>query len=187
MAKNERAIRITYEVVTPESAADGDVAESGFTSDNGIRYPVEKRNEAPTYEMAGPHAAATFIIERGGVEPSSSEFDERTWYRADDVAVNITTGSAKSRSYHLIGFPEGEKRAIFDAVVGGMAPDETAPEAQRRLESEYVVGENGSVRSPGRFEGEFLYVPYLWEECGDEAVERSEEHTSELQSLMRSS
>src|SRR3546814_18800287 len=123
MAKNERAIRITYEVVTPESAADGDVAESGFTSDNGIRYPVEKRNEAPTYEMAGPHAAATFIIERGGVEHSSSEFDERTWYRADDVAVNIPNGPAESRSYHLIGYPAGEKRWSFEAEVSGRGPE----------------------------------------------------------------
>src|SRR3546814_19114409 len=119
MAKNERAIRITYEVVTPESAADGDVAEAGFTSDNCIRYPVEKRDEVPTYEMAGPHAAAMFIIERGGVEPSSSEFDDRTWYRADAVAAHITTGSVESRSYHLIGAPEAEKRARFDAVGNG--------------------------------------------------------------------
>jgi hypothetical protein len=35
----------------------------------------------------------------------------------------------------------------------------------------YKINEHGSITSPGKFEGEMLYVPYLWEKsldgCGD--------------------
>ena len=42
MTTDEKRIRVTYEIITPESAADGDVAESGWLDKEGrdFRLPL---------------------------------------------------------------------------------------------------------------------------------------------------
>lgn len=34
---------------------------------------------------------------------------------------------------------------------------------RQQIEAEYSVDEHGIIRSPGKFEGEMLYVPYFWD------------------------
>ena len=33
---------------------------------------------------------------------------------------------------------------------------------RKEIETEYVVNEHGIIQSPGRFEGEMIYVPFFW-------------------------
>ena len=92
-------IRISYEVVTPESAEDGDVAERGWEDEDGEEHDVE--------------SAGRFLQ---GTEPSSSHFHEGIWYTDVDGDVDFTTGAETRRSYHLSGFSVDEQGQIFTEV-----------------------------------------------------------------------
>jgi hypothetical protein len=92
-------VRITYEVVTPESAEEGDAAERGWIDEDGTDYTVED---------------AIQLLQ--GKEPSSSHFHPGVWYSDIDGDVDLRTGAETRQSYHLDGFSEDEQRAIFDGV-----------------------------------------------------------------------
>ena len=91
-------IRTTYEIVTPESAEDGEAAESGWKDENGMHYTVQE---------------AIRLLE--GSEPSSSSFHPGIWYtqRGD---TDYRTGGEESDSYHLVNWPEKLQRKVYDAV-----------------------------------------------------------------------
>lgn len=40
---------------------------------------------------------------------------------------------------------------------------ETIREARERIEAEYKISAEGVIESPGKFEGEMIYVPYFWD------------------------
>jgi hypothetical protein len=99
----ERRVRITYEVVTEESASRADAADRGYEDEAGV-------------VCYGPYSAVQLIADAGALEPSSSVYVQRTWYTTPDPDRDFRTGDETYRSFHPIGFPEEELRAIFDAV-----------------------------------------------------------------------
>jgi hypothetical protein len=100
-----KRIPITFEIVTPESAEQGDAEERGWIDEDGEQF-----------NSAGE--AARFLISNGATEPSSSRFHKGVWYTASDYNTDWQTGAVESRSFHPKGFSEKEQRMIFDIVTG---------------------------------------------------------------------
>ena len=98
-------IRTTFELITPESATEGDVAEHGWIDEKGTEYTV--------------HEAISFLR---GREPSSSRFHHGVWYTDADPDINYRTGDEVRQSYHLVTtgkrgrFTLAQERAIYEAV-----------------------------------------------------------------------
>lgn len=111
-----RKIRISYETVTPESAAEGDIADSGWIEEEGITIDPD---EYDIEEHGGKSAAVVaMVIETIGryVEPSASCFFPGVWYTDVDSNIDYRTGAENRRSYHLSGFSEDEEKLIFQAI-----------------------------------------------------------------------
>lgn len=95
-------IRITFDIITEESAADGDYAESGWEDEVGEEYTVDE--------------AAKLLK---GSEASSSDFHVGVWYTSYGD-TDWRTGETKNLSYHLVEgtWTEAEERQVFDLVKG---------------------------------------------------------------------
>jgi hypothetical protein len=99
-----RLITVTYDIVTPESAEQGDFAESGWIDDEGT-------------EMISPAEAIKFLRREGADQPSSSYFHSGVWYSASK-GENYRTGAETTHSYHLKGFTPRAERMVWDAIIG---------------------------------------------------------------------
>ncbi len=107
----KRLIRVTFEVVTPESAEDGDCAESGWHDEDGIE--CEDVDDAiQTLQKVGPFEASGSHFSCG----PAPEFYPHIWYRESDGSTDYSTGAVTTKSYHLYGFNEAEQREIFEAM-----------------------------------------------------------------------
>ncbi len=100
-------IRTTFEVITEESAQDGEAAESGWLDERGTAYTV--------------HEA---IRELRGTEPSSSAFHSGIRYTLDE-GQDVRDGSYSLQSYHLVtrGVRRGrwtvnQERKVYEGVTG---------------------------------------------------------------------
>jgi hypothetical protein len=91
-------IRTTYEIITEESARDGEVAERGWKDEVGYSLTVEEA-----------------IRKLCGCEPSSSEFHTGIWYTSYGD-MDLYTGDYENESYHLKCFSEQDERAIYNGV-----------------------------------------------------------------------
>lgn len=92
---------VTFDVVTPESAAHGDYAETGFEVEDA---PID----------GDPIETAADLIEDtcGHVEASSSCIDAHTWFTSSDPERDYSDGSETRHSVHLNGFTDDEVRAV---------------------------------------------------------------------------
>ena len=91
-------IKTTYEVVSPESAEDGEVESRGFIDEVGTSYTVDEA-----------------IDLLAGFEPSASYFHPGIWY-SGDPDTDFRTGKEETISYPLSGFTEDEERHIYKGV-----------------------------------------------------------------------
>jgi hypothetical protein len=107
-------IRITYDIVTPESAAEGDYEESGWINKDGVSMKPDKYDTQDG--ITAVDKAIKFLDEEGANDASSSHFYPGIWYTSFGYRVNHSTGAEENRSYHLEGFTEAEGRAIFKAI-----------------------------------------------------------------------
>ncbi len=111
-----RRIRISFEVTTPESAANGDFERTGWINEKGI----DIQPDADDIDEFGSELAAVVeltkkVIDRN-VEFSSSEFSRRGWYTSIDARINYENGEETRYSYFLDNFNEEEEKAIFDEL-----------------------------------------------------------------------
>jgi len=81
---------VTYEVVTPESAADGEASESGFADTGGWKYQ----------EPASLTLKECLTIAQGGFEASQSAIGRGTWFTTVDADFDYATGAATTYSIH---------------------------------------------------------------------------------------
>jgi hypothetical protein len=93
-------VRISYEIITEESAREGDVAERGWEDEEGTEYT--------THDLIK-------LLEQEGCEPSSTHFHMGIWYTSYGEA-DIFSGDTKNISYHLSGFSEDEEKEIFQSI-----------------------------------------------------------------------
>ena len=94
-------IRTSYEVITEESAAEGDVAESGWVDEEG--------------EVLGVTAAIEWLRSKGPLEPSSSQFHKGIWYSGPSEQ-DMHTGEWYQEAYHLAGYTEAQQQRIYSAL-----------------------------------------------------------------------
>jgi len=119
-APKGRRIKISYDVVTPESAEIGDFAENGWENEEGeCADPDELDVEEHGSELAAVIALAVEII-GNGVEASDYPTccPGHTWYTEIDGETDYSDGSEKRLSYHLEGFSEEEELGIYAALIG---------------------------------------------------------------------
>jgi len=117
---SERRIRISYDVVTEESARDGDFAENGWENEEGVCIaPDEWEVDGAGSELAVVVKLAAGII---GHCVEASDYPRchsgHTWYTEIDAEPDYEDGSEKRRSFHLDGFSEEEELAIYAELCG---------------------------------------------------------------------
>ncbi len=111
--EGEPRITCTYEIVTPESAADGDVAERGFEDEDGQSMLPEDDDDE---DVTVASNAVKFLKDNGATEPSSSQWHAGLWYSTPDADIDHRTGEATYHSYHLVDFAPEEEREVFDLL-----------------------------------------------------------------------
>ena len=116
-----RRIKISYEIVTHESAAEGDAAERGWIDEEGVEITPDEYDldDSEGDELAAVVKLATKTI-GGCVEASDYPrcHPGHTWYTDSDGTTDYQTGDNTRQSYHLEGFSPDEELAIYAALVG---------------------------------------------------------------------
>jgi hypothetical protein len=103
-------IVVTYDVVTPESAEQGDIADAGFENEEGIDMTPECDEETAIDN------AVNYLRQYGPVEPSSSQFHPEVWYTQTDADIDYRTGAETRKSFHLKDFNEEDQREIYRRI-----------------------------------------------------------------------
>lgn len=108
-----RKITVTYAIVTPESAEQGDFDDTGFTGEVWEIEPTEDEiNDACGSMLC---AVADLVANKlPGVEASNyPDWRRGTWYTDADGDIDYLTGAETRKSYHLDGFTDDEEREIY--------------------------------------------------------------------------
>lgn len=112
-----RLIRISYEVITPESAELGEVAERGWIDEDGVVIEPDADDiaDAGSEFLAVVNAAVGVIghYRQPSCYPFSPGF---TWYSETTGDENYATGAVTYRSWHLSGFTPEEEQDIYNEV-----------------------------------------------------------------------
>lgn len=90
-------LRITYEIITPESAEHGDAEERGFVEPGlNMRVPLGEINDTdwPNSKLGWTLRQAEIYLGRGGMEDSGH------WFSTCDPERNFQTGAATFYSLH---------------------------------------------------------------------------------------
>lgn len=111
-------IRTSYEVITEESAAEGDAAERGWVDEEG--------------EVLGVNAAIEWLRSKGPLEPSSSQFHKGIWYSGP--SEDDEYGGMYQEAYHLAGFTEAQQQRIYEGVMPRLRRNPRGPSRMRRNE-----------------------------------------------------
>lgn len=134
---------ITFEIVTHESAENGDVASRGFVSGSwdveipdGLCGPefIAWRDEQkidvtvnaddwindPTDPLALERAMADVILRKGAFQTSGVPWQPGDWY-STDPDQNFETGAYRTESVHLHGWTENQEFIINRLVRSGRA------------------------------------------------------------------
>lgn len=117
--QSEKRIKISYEIITPESAEQGDAEERGWYDEEGILIEVDKFDKSIGMTIA-EKAADTITQHPGeeGFQASCSDFYSGIWYTAYKTEYDYETGAVTNYSFHLYGFTEDEERAIYNILKG---------------------------------------------------------------------
>jgi hypothetical protein len=104
--KHKGLIRTTYDVVTPESAEQGDFADTGWIDEEGQKLSPAEAVKWLRHEGVGP-----FEAEEAGSTSSG-------WYTVE-AGTNYQTGAETRHSFHLKGYTPNQRRAIHEALLLG--------------------------------------------------------------------
>lgn len=107
----EKLIRTTYEIITPESAEEGDFEETGWEDEEG--ESMEPETDDP--EETAVYNAIEWLRDKGPLEPSSWPFSPGSWYTAYGEQ-DFSDGSYTNYSYHLVGFTPEEEQQIYEGL-----------------------------------------------------------------------
>lgn len=122
-------IKITYETITPESAEEGDVADSGWIDEEGVDMEPDEIDLDEgldvidkTVEFLRDHNAEPSEMGRGAAP---------RWWTAYEVDVDYATGEVENHSFHLHGYSDEERAEVYLEVRRRDA-DEDADYGHRR-------------------------------------------------------
>lgn len=107
-------IKITFQTVTPESAEDGDFAETGWEDEEGVSMKPDRYDRKDGITVV--EKAVRFLQNEGVEEASSSGFHVGVWYSTGYDVMSYRTGEEKSRSFHLYDFTAKQEREIYDQM-----------------------------------------------------------------------
>lgn len=110
----DKKIATTYQTVTPESAEQGDYADQGWEDEEGESMTPDEYDAEDG--ITAVDKAVRFLQDKGGNEPSSSQFHEGVWYSTVDPERDFHTGEEKYYSFHLKGFTPEEEAQIFEKI-----------------------------------------------------------------------
>ena len=102
-----------FEIITPESAKEGDVAERGFVAAQEFeldKYDIESG-------LTIPDLIVTFLKNEGANEFSSSVFDTNGWY-IHYGSQDMYDGSYENNSFHLGNIDDEEKKQVYEKMFG---------------------------------------------------------------------
>ena len=117
----QRAIATAYQTVTPESAAEGDVADRGWEDQDGDSIEVSSY-DIEEARGEGSHAPVTDAIvkqavrwlrDHGANETSSSSYHAGVWYSSPSEVTDYSTGEERSEDFFLRNFTDKEERLVF--------------------------------------------------------------------------
>lgn len=94
MEINKKRIRVTYEIITPESAANGDVAESGWLDEEGRDFRLPLCPSSPEGDTP-----VAFAIDYLRCEGATSDGGSEWLTTYGDME---TDGSVTNTSFHLV-------------------------------------------------------------------------------------
>jgi len=114
-----KKIMVSYSIVTPESAVEGDFADNGFIDVPTGKYLSMNTQRAKALKARGQSVrtveeAARFILQDGQPEPSSSQYHHGIWYSIHD---SEHPDGDEERSFHPEGFSLSEERRLFDLLM----------------------------------------------------------------------
>lgn len=98
---NGLRIKVSYELITPESAENGDVEERGWDNEEGEL-------------MDNVREAVEWLTEQGPLEPSSSSFHHGIWYT--HYGEQGRHGAQRNESFHITGATMSQEQRIFDGL-----------------------------------------------------------------------
>jgi len=102
-------IRTSYSVTTPESAADGDYAETGWHDEEGVTFELDEFDIEDGLTLAD--IVIKWLHSNGAYEASSSQFHPGVWYTSH--SEDYTDGSDTEYNYHLYDFTPEDEAEIF--------------------------------------------------------------------------
>lgn len=113
-----KGFKITYEIITHESAEDGEAAERGWIDEEGVDLTVEPDDLDWMDDITN---AVDFLMDAGAWEPSSSpgSIGLHGWFTADGYNHDLRTGATENRSFHPVGYSEAELEEITARVLKG--------------------------------------------------------------------
>lgn len=104
-------VRISYEVITEDSAWEGAAAERGWDDQKGVPMLDDGEDRDDLIDNT-----VRFLKKNGASEPSSSQFHAGVWYTNFDPDIEVRSGKSTYRSYHLVEFTRQEEQEIFNEV-----------------------------------------------------------------------
>jgi hypothetical protein len=119
---SRKKIMVTYSIVTPESAAEGDSDDNGFIDVPTGKYlsmntQRDKAMKARGQSVRTVEEAARLIRDYGDPEPSSSEYHHGIWYSVVYAMSPSDDKWSEERSFHPEGFSLSEERRLFDLLM----------------------------------------------------------------------
>jgi len=105
-------ITISYSIVTPESAANGDTADNGWENEEGVSMEPDEFDRED--ELTVAHLAAKFLRDKGANEASSSHFHTGIWYTSREE--DHTSSDSTEYNYHLKDFTPEEEEATWNLL-----------------------------------------------------------------------
>jgi hypothetical protein len=98
---HKRTIFVAFEIVTPESAEDGDVAEAGEQDEEEI-IPVQGETFVST--------AVTYLRGSGAFPADGADWFETGW------SEDYQSGESENHTFHLRGFTDEEENMIWSEM-----------------------------------------------------------------------
>ena len=100
-------VRVTFETYTPEDVEAGDTDQRGYEDEEGRIFDPSEYQDEESPAQALAEDAARYILNEGGIHPSSSpvQADENTWWTSE-ADQDYCTGEQTFHSFHLDGDAE---------------------------------------------------------------------------------
>jgi hypothetical protein len=106
----KQGFRITYQIVSPESAEQGDYEETGWYNEEGDELSLD--NDDIEEGLTAINKAVSYLKDKGIIECSSSpRLSVHDWFIADDEQ-DYRTGNCTTYNYHPVGYTEEELNEI---------------------------------------------------------------------------